>query len=99
MVESPVFSWAAEQLEVLSKMTRLQARGTLRRLLKDAGLDGETLTRTEWQQVARKMLANALRKQGITAVDDLVKNLSNIPEKIGMTNSDSALEIFRRLGI
>lgn len=99
MVESPVFSWVAERLEIRSKMTRLQARGTLRRLLKDAGLDGETLTRSEWQHVARQMLAESLRKQGITAVDDLVKQLLSIPEEIGKAKGDSALEIFRRLGI
>ena len=41
--ESHVFERAADELEVLSRMSRLEARGTLRLALKDAGLVPKTV--------------------------------------------------------
>lgn len=40
MSDSPIFELVCEHVEAEAKLTRLEARGTVRLLLKEVGLDG-----------------------------------------------------------
>jgi hypothetical protein len=59
------FDVAAEELERLSALDTLEARGTLRIVLKEAGLDPKTTRVLDLLIVIEKLLPNALASRGV----------------------------------
>ena len=97
-----LFDCAAEKLESLTDLDRLEARGTLRIGLKEAGLDAKTLSLPQLEAVFDKVMPQQLK---LRAVDDAQAICSSVMKEIRIAgvSSDSqaprsADEIFGRLG-
>jgi hypothetical protein len=101
-VATTLFDVAAERLEESSDMDRLEARGTLRLALKDAGLDVQNLTIPQLQAVFEKLMPRELEARGVTdaaatckaAMNDIASAVSTAD----LADSNSPDEIFKRLG-
>ncbi len=98
---STVFEWACAELEKSTTMSRLQARGTLRLVLGNAGLDLETLTGRQFRVVAAKLLAKELRARAIADADFICDELQRIPMDVeagaGLLHP-APEDVFKRLG-
>jgi hypothetical protein len=96
-----VFEWACELLENNTTMNRLQARGTLRLVLGNAGLDIATLTAGQLRVVASKLLAKELRSRAIVNPEQLCAALTVVPpevEKAASPLHPTPEDVFKRLG-
>jgi hypothetical protein len=98
MTESAIFEWACATLESASQMTRLQSRGTLRLILKQAGLEPGTFNRRQLAVIAARMMPGELHKRGIAEVERICAALADCPESIAETHAHSPDDIFDRLG-
>ena len=101
-MSTEAFDCAAERLEALTDFDRLEARGTLRIALKEAGLTDKDLTLSQLEAVFDKVMPEQLEKR---AVDDaqavcsaVIKELrlAGISSKASGTASSD--EVFSRLG-
>ena len=102
MTESPVFEWACAILERGARWSRLQARGTVRLVVRDAGLDTRTLRASQLHVIALRLLPKELRSRGVDDVDALCTALSECPGSVeaearAMAPVDPE-EVFKRLG-
>jgi hypothetical protein len=102
MADSAVFEWACETLERASGLSRLQARGTIRLLLGQAGLESKSFKASQLRVVAARLLAKELRARGLTNVEEICELLSTCPPHVDQaateTGSEDPEEIFKRLG-
>ena len=96
-----LFDHAADRLESNTHLSRLEARGTLRIALKDAGLDVKNLTLDELSAVFKKIMPKQLEDRGI---DSAATTCSAVMAEIASTANISAApvanadSVFRRLG-
>jgi hypothetical protein len=65
MSDSPVFEWACATLERASNLSRLQARGTMRIVLKLAGLDSKSLRAVQLRVVVERLMPHELKTLGV----------------------------------
>lgn len=65
MAEGQLFIAATQILVRATGLSELNARGLVRRLLKQAGLASDSLTAAQLAAVGKALLEGALRKQGI----------------------------------
>ena len=99
MAESLAFRIAAETLEAETDFDRLEARGTVRILLKRAGLDAKRVTAHELRTVATAWLEEELHLRGIEAPVDVLNTLIRALAVIGNDEADESPEaVFERLG-
>jgi hypothetical protein len=101
-VATTLFDIAAERLEESSEMDRLEARGTLRLAVKQAGLDVQNLTIPELQAVFEKLMPQELEARGVTDAATTCKTVMNdiasAASTADLADSNSPDEIFKRLG-
>lgn len=76
MADAAAFEFVCDQLEKLTKMTRLEARGTVRLALKEAGLAPATVRPLEMQVVLQKVMPRELGARGIAGGDGVCQTLS-----------------------
>jgi len=98
-MESDAFTIVADRLCELSKLDRLEARGTLRIALKKAGVNAKRLGRDDLEATFAKILPAELEARGCADAeaicDAILKSVDgDVPE--GSTRSSD--EIMRRLG-
>lgn len=102
MAGSSAFEWVCTALEESTTLERLEARGTVRIALKEAGLEPRTVTASEMRVVAQKVLPRELRQRGVqneTALcDRLVAGLQVLEGQSSGAGADTPDAIFRRLG-
>ena len=97
-----LFDLAAEQLESHTDLDRLEARGTLRLAVKEAGLDPKDISLNQLKVVFGKVMPRELQVRGIEAAATTCKTIMEVitrtadPTDAG--TKDSADEIFHRLG-
>jgi hypothetical protein len=101
-MDAALFDFAADQLEQHTDFSRLEARGTLRIALKDAGLDARSVTPGQLCVVFEKVMPVQLERRGVKDAAEVcsavLEGLENAPAS---TNEGSATDpdgIFRRLG-
>ena len=96
------FDHAAEKLESQTNLDRLEARGTLRLALKQAGLDAKGLTVQQLDAVFEKVMPNELKARGIDAADTtcstIMAEIRRTAPSTDAASQGSADEIFQRLG-
>jgi hypothetical protein len=97
MSDSPVFEWAASEIDRHSGIGRLKARGALRMTLKNVGLESETLNNKQLQAVVKSVLETVLTKMGIGNLTELSKRLMFCPDNL-MDTVESPETVFRRVG-
>ena len=99
MADVKLFELVAEQLERLTDMSRLEARGTLRLALKEALFDPERIVPSEMKAVVQKVLLGELEVRRIERPERVCESLVALIEDLAFasTQPDSADEIFGRL--
>jgi hypothetical protein len=102
MAGSTAFEWLCTALEESTTLERLEARGTVRIALKEAGLEPRTVTPSEMRVVAQKVLPRELRQRGVqneaALCERLISGLQVLESKSGGGAADTPDAIFRRLG-
>ena len=102
MAGSSAFEWLCTALEESTTLERLEARGTVRIALKEAGLEPRTATPSELRVVAQKILPRELRNRGVpneaALCDRMVAGLQVLERQPGAQTADTPDAIFRRLG-
>jgi hypothetical protein len=102
MANSMAFEWVSVELERISSLDRLEARGTLRLAVKKAGLDAGSVTARQMEVVLRELLPGELESRGVddagSACEQLVRGLATagLAESEGADDSPEA--VFQRLG-
>ena len=97
-----IFDLAAERLEALSNLDKLEARGTLRLALKASGLDARALTTTQLEVVLEKVMPGELERRGVWNPQKVCEAVAT-DVKAGAGDVDTATvseaeAVFRRLG-
>jgi hypothetical protein len=100
MADSAAFEWTCEELEQISSLDRLEARGTVRLALKQAGLEARNVSPNQMKVVLEKVLPGELETRGIDGAAGLCSGLlpglaAVVADAIPGEMPD---EIFRRLG-
>jgi hypothetical protein len=103
MAGSSSFEWLCTALEESTTLGRLEARGTVRIALKEAGLEPRTVTPNELRVMVQKVLPRELRQRGVAneaaLCDRLVSGLQVFERQSSApAAADTPDAIFRRLG-
>ena len=98
-----LFDETASHLEELTSLSRLEARGTLRLALKEAGLEPEGLTGRQLRVVLEKVLPKELGLRGIQEGDPICASLAERvragePEEGQANRADAVDSAFGRMG-
>jgi hypothetical protein len=93
------FDFAAERLEAATSFSRLEARGTLRLALREAGLD-HTAGSGELVVVLRRVLPRELGARGVASGDSVCEGIARAvsQQPFDAPRAETAVEVFRRLG-
>lgn len=98
---SRVFERVAEELERLSKLSRLEARGTLRFALREAGFLPKNVSPRSMIVVLEKTLPPLLLKRGVRDAGTICYQIGIlVRETMGMESSegDTPERVFARIG-
>jgi hypothetical protein len=97
-----LFDHAAKQLERHTDLDRLEARGTLRLAVKEAGLDAKEITLEQLNVVFEKVMPKELQIRGIdaatTTCQTIMAEITRAAEPADVGAKGSVDEIFQRLG-
>ena len=100
MGSDTAFETAASVLEQSTTLDRLEARGTIRLALKEAGFDARSVRTAELRVVVETLLPRELSARGIDAptsvVERLVSALASVDD--AASTEDSPESVFNRLG-
>ena len=100
MAESDIFDWVSTELERRTPLSRLEARGTVRLLLKDLGLDPSSVSAHQMVIVVERLLAPALSKRKVpdaaTVCEQLEKALRERARHHPDRHEESAYDVFER---
>jgi hypothetical protein len=100
MASSKVFEWLCDELEGATSFDRLEARGTVRLALKDAGLDASSVDSNQMKVVLEKVLPGELSRRGIDNAEALCSRLAAAASSVddGGAAASSPEAVFARLG-
>lgn len=102
MSESPAFGWLGDALEKRTSLSRIEARGTVRLVLKDAGLEPGAVNAAQMGVVIARLLPMALERRGVADASGLCQALGDELRACANTLSqpvkDSAYDVFERMG-
>ena len=100
MAESQAFEQACEALENASSLNRLEARGTMRLALKEAGLDAKAVTPAEMAVVIERVLPVELESRSIADAPSICEALRSAidTEASPSATHDRPETVFQRLG-
>ena len=95
-----IFEFVAEALEDRTALAKLEARGTVRLALKEAGLDAQTVTAEQMAVVLAKVMPGEVRARGIERAEELCQGIAaalTTRQAGDATGAESPEAIFRRL--
>jgi len=84
-----LFDRMAQVLEERTSLSRLEARGTLRLVLRDAGLEPDKLTPRYAEAVVEKMLPKALQSRGVTEASEACVAVAQVAQASGAGAADA----------
>ena len=98
MAHTTLFDAVAQALQKLTPFDNLQARGTLRLSLKDAGLEAKTIRPAQMRVVLERLLPSELRSRGVGDADTVCASLLAVVDVVGADagTSDAPEDLFRR---
>lgn len=100
MADAPVFEFVCGELERRTSLGRLEARGTVRLALKEAGLSAGAVSVREMQVVLDRLLPAALASRGVEGGEALCGEIragtARVQENARAVDTPEA--IFGRLG-
>lgn len=99
MADAPAFDWVCSELEQRTSLDRLEARGTVRISLKEAGLDPRNLAPEQMKVVLEKVLPKELGTRGVEDPEGVCRGLASEVLRIdaGSGGGETPEEVFRRL--
>lgn len=99
MADAAAFDWVCSELEQKTSLDRLEARGTVRLALKEAGLDSRAITGDQMKVVLEKVLPRELGSRGVDDADNLCRSLAGQVVAVAGSSSgaETPEEVFRRL--
>jgi hypothetical protein len=99
MADAPAFDWVCAELERRTSLDRLEARGTVRLALKQAGLDARTIAPEQMRVVLERLMPRELAVRGIEDGDAICSALTSGVAAVAATASapESPEDVFRRL--
>ena len=95
-----IFDAMADELERLTDLEKLEARGTLRIALKQGGLEARSVTAEQMRVVIRKLMPTELGARGVSDPEEVCATLGRSLDSLagdGEPGSASPEEVFRRL--
>ncbi|HEY8156051.1 MAG TPA: hypothetical protein VII72_18120 [Myxococcota bacterium] len=96
-----IFDYVSDELERLTKLEKLEARGTVRLALKAAGLDVRTVTTQQMVATLQKVMPSEIRARGVENGEQIcqtiVTGLELAHPASGAVHPESPEAIFRRL--
>ena len=100
LADAATFEWVCDELERSSSLDRLEARGTVRLALKQAGLEARSVTVEQMTVVIERVLADELSARGVESPDTVVSMLATGLKNAGLadTGAEAPDAIFERLG-
>ncbi len=100
MAESQAFEQVCQALEDASSLSRLEARGTMRLALKEAGLDVNAVTLAELEVVIERVLPVELESRGIANASSVCESLRSAIDAGASPSSvkDRPDAVFQRMG-
>ncbi len=97
-----LFDLTAERLEHHTSLDRMEARGTLRIALKEAGLDPQSIALTQLYVLFEKVMPGELKSRGVRDSDVVCRavmdDVTSSWTAAGTPSPASPDDIFRRLG-
>ena len=100
VADTPTFDWVCGELEQRTSLDRLEARGTVRIALKQAGLDPQSLTPDQMKVVLEKVMPGELAARGVADADRvcqaMAREVSGIDAGSG-GEGETPEAVFRRL--
>jgi hypothetical protein len=99
MATSAAFDWACAALDERSSLDRLEARGTLRLTLREAGFEPGSVSAEQLTVVLEKLLPGQLTSRGIDDAEELCRELSRriVDVECDSPAVESPEDVFRRL--
>ena len=99
MTDSAAFDAACASLERNGTLDRLVARGTIRLVLKQAGLEPKTVTARELAVAVKRLLPAELAARGVPAPEVVCASIAEALQRVeSRAASDTPEAIFARLG-
>lgn len=96
-----IFELVAEELERRTDLAKLEARGTVRLALKEAGLDARTVTAEQMSVMLEKVMPDEMRSRGVEQPESIcqaiITALKSNHTAPSPPQSESPEAIFRRL--
>ncbi len=96
-----IFELVAEELERRTDLAKLEARGTVRLALKQAGLDARTVTSEQMTVMLQKVMPGEMRSRGVEQPEEIceaiVTALKSNDAGTSGPEAESPEAIFRRL--
>ncbi len=100
-MSASIFDFVSDELERLTRLEKLEARGTIRLALKAAGLDARTVTTLQMVTTLEKVMPHEMRVRGIDDPESIcrtiVTSLRNAHPESAAASLESPEAIFRRL--
>jgi hypothetical protein len=99
VADSAAFDFACTELERSSSLDRLEARGTVRIALKQAGLEARSVLPDQMKVVVEKVLPSELSTRGVENAESICSSLAaGLVGVDGGAASETPDEVFARLG-
>jgi hypothetical protein len=97
--DSPIFELVCEEVEREARLTRLEARGTVRLLLKEVGLDPQFVTKGAAILAADRFLVPALRARRVAEPERVKAAVLQalVATELENTDDDDPEAIFSRI--
>lgn len=96
-----IFDLVANELERRTDLAKLEARGTVRLALKEAGLDPRSVTRDQMDVMLERIMPGELRGRGVENGDEVCRGIRTALKSAAPADSVPDAEtpeaIFRRL--
>lgn len=94
-----MFEWVSDELEQRTSLGRLASRGTVRLVLKQAGLEPASVSVAQMEVVLLRLMPKALTARHVPDVDDLCGALARDMRRVDHAPSSAdPHDVFRRLG-
>jgi hypothetical protein len=96
-----VFEFVAGRLEEATEFDKLEARGTVRIALKEAGLDARSVTKEQMAVMLQRTMATELKARGVEGAESICQGLVTSLKSFTPAQTrtaESPEDVFRRLG-
>ena len=92
MTDSASFEWACNELERLTSLARLEARGTVRLILRAGGLESRSVTAEQLQVVLQRLLPEELAARGVDEGAQIAERVAGQLAKLELDDAAHLLQ-------